>query len=351
MVGLIALVLGTAEGARFSLDTALVTGLAGWLAAYQVPLTVGGVALTPLPLVPTLLVMLVIAVASSRAVRGSAANRRRGPLSLVDRSIVGRRSSATGRRSAVDGKRGGEEVVARETVERAYSVVLSMALTHAVVGACLALLLGCASVIDAPVYCAAAATVASTAGVARSCGLLDRLRGSAVADLRSGLRSGSLGIGALLAVGLVVVGTGICAAFPRLVAVLGADPLGDAVGKGLLSLAYLPNAVLAGWSFAAGTGFSLGQFALRPFELTPGPVPELPLFAILPEHGPQPWWAAVHVLPLAVGALVGWSCRRSHAVPLRRIGVVGMPRPSRRRGACCSPGWPAGDSAVARSTR
>ncbi|MEU8921763.1 DUF6350 family protein [Kitasatospora sp. NPDC048545] len=72
----------------------------------------------------------------------------------------------------------------------------------------------------------------------------------------------------------------------------------------LLALVLLPNAVLWGAAYALGPGFVVGAGSVvSPGGAALGPVPEFPLFALLPADGPGGWrWAAL-VLPLLAGVV------------------------------------------------
>jgi hypothetical protein len=102
-----------------------------------------------------------------------------------------------------------------------------------------------------------------------------------------------------------------------------APGFGSGAGMLLLSLGYLPNAVIAALAFAAGPGFSIGPVSLTPFVFSGGAVPGLPLLAGMPEH-PARWWPMLMLLPAAGGTLVGWYLRRSDASPLARLRTVGI---------------------------
>lgn len=283
--GVVAAVLATARAGHFSAGTAFVGGLVLWLCAHQAPLQIGGALLTDLPLGPTLLAGLLVAAVSAQVARRLGYHR----------------------------------------PDQALSVVLAMALTHAAVGGCAgALLLDGVPAVDAFLCCGLTAAVGSAAGLARRCGLLLLARESVPEEIWTGLRRGAVGAGAALGVGALTAVLGTLLHVPQLQAALGRLPAGDAFGESVLSLLYAPNAAVAGWSFATGTGLSAGHYALHPWSLVPGRLPELPLFAGLPASGPHWWWCAVLALPLAVSAHVGWSCRDLYEDPQWRMRVVAV---------------------------
>ncbi|MER7667795.1 DUF6350 family protein [Kitasatospora sp. NPDC096128] len=104
--------------------------------------------------------------------------------------------------------------------------------------------------------------------------------------------------GVLVAVAAVldaVVGGG------RGTALLGGGPAA-LVGLLLVTVALLPNAVLWGAAYALGPGFEVGAGSLvSPGGTRLGPVPDFPLFALLPQEGPGGWRLAALLLPLLAG--------------------------------------------------
>ncbi|MEV0088866.1 DUF6350 family protein [Saccharopolyspora sp. NPDC050642] len=287
--GLIALVMATAGSAQFDPVVVLVAALPGWLALHQTALKITDAPLSILPLLPTVLVMLLIAAASAWVARRS---RLRRP-------------------------------------DQAWPLITAMGLVHAFVGTAIAVVLDGpvnAVPVDAFLSCGLVATIASAAGVANRCGLIYLVWERVEAEVWSGLRLGLLALAALVAAGGVVLLAGICLSAPEMVAALArlGSTAGDAIGATLLSLLYLPNAVVAGWSFAAGTGLSIGRLEIQPLHVAPGPVPDLPLLAVLPTHDSAAWWAIVLGLPLVVGLLVGTSARRVPGSLARRLLAVGV---------------------------
>ncbi|CAM05832.1 hypothetical protein SACE_6666 [Saccharopolyspora erythraea NRRL 2338] len=282
--GLLALVVATAEGTTAPAATAFAAALPGWLAAHQVPLSISGAPLGVFPLLPTSLLVLLSAAASARVARRS---RLRRP-------------------------------------GQAACVIATMGLAHAAVGAGIALTIADtvgASPVDAFMRCGLTAAVGSTAGVANRCGLAYLLWERMEAEVWSGLRAGLLALAAVIGIGALISFAAVCLSVEEINGVLSATgPAGEAFGSMLLSILYLPNAVVAGWSFAAGTGLAIGDYALNPLHFAPGGLPELPLAAALPADAPGSWWALVLLLPPATGFVIGVSCRRAH--PQRTRGLI-----------------------------
>ncbi|MFB9570470.1 DUF6350 family protein, partial [Saccharopolyspora hordei] len=288
--GLIALVMATATDAVFDPVVVLLAALPGWLALHQSALTITGAPLSVLPLLPTAGVVLMIAAASAWVARRSKLRR----------------------------------------PDQAWPLIATMGLGHAGVGAAIALVLDWpfrVVPVDAFLSCGAVATVAATAGVANRCGLIYLVWERVGAQVWSGLRIGLLALAAVVAAGGAVLLVGIGTSAPGMVAAMSrAGDEGDAIGTSLLSLLYVPNGVLAGWAFAAGTGLSLGELSAQPLGSAPSrePLPDLPLLAVLPSHAGVGWSAVAMALPLAVGALVGVACRRVSGSTSHRLLAVGV---------------------------
>lgn len=286
IAALLALVTAIATNAHFATTGVLDAALPSWLAAYQVPVRIFGLELGVLPLLPTLGVAAITAKAAS---------------------------GAAGR---LDLRRPGQ----------AGQVVAVIAIAHGVAGLVVAGLSSRGDVTADPLsalyYPALVSALAATAGVARRCGLLDAIAHRADAVAVAGLRAGALAVVLLLAAG------GALLTFSLLTSISTARDLfpmgaGNAIGMLLLSLGYLPNAMIAATGFLAGPGFSIGSVAMSPLAFDGGPVPALPLLAALPEHEVA-WWPALFALPLAVGILVGRRLRDADEDPVARLRAVAV---------------------------
>ncbi|MEV7027257.1 DUF6350 family protein [Kitasatospora sp. NPDC093558] len=151
-----------------------------------------------------------------------------------------------------------------------------------------------------------AADVLGAALVSR---LLDRLPERArPADCAEAVRRSALAAGAgLVAAGGVLVAVAAVSdavtGGGRGMAVLGRGPTA-VVGLVLLAVVLLPNAVLWGAAYALGPGFAVGDgTAVAPGGTVLGPVPDFPLFALLPEPGPGGWRLAAVALPVLAGVV------------------------------------------------
>ncbi|GAA4801448.1 hypothetical protein GCM10023200_42880 [Actinomycetospora chlora] len=273
-----ALASGTTPGGEPGLGQALAVGIPLWLVAHLVPLQVTGVPLGVLPLAPALLLATLIAAVARGAVR------RLGP------------------RAEARGPLHGALV----------PVVATAAAAHAVIGVLAAALLTPETVVDASpglagVTCGVLAGVAAYAGAARPCGV-PALPRTLAPWVRHGLRGALLG-----AVGLLTAGAGLllaasiadATAVHDVVADI-APEAGSGAGLTLLTVAYLPNAVVGATAWLAGPGVAIGAASATPMEITSGLLPPIPLAELLPQSTPPSWAGLAFALPLAVGSAVGW---------------------------------------------
>jgi hypothetical protein len=81
----------------------------------------------------------------------------------------------------------------------------------------------------------------------------------------------------------------------------------DTAGS-LLSVLYLPNIVLGALAVATGSSASFGDATVSLFSTTGGPLPPLPILAVLPEGSAQTIWIVMLVVPIAAGLLLGRDC-------------------------------------------
>jgi hypothetical protein len=289
VVALFALVTALASISHFSVLGVLRAAAPGLLAAYQVPVTIAGSNLGVLPLLGT--------AAVGALVAGSAAH-------------------------AADRLRYREP-------GQAVNVVAPIAATHGLAGIAVALAVDTPRVSVEPLTAflvpGFVAALCATAGVARRCGFVAAARDYLDPVALRGLRAGALGMAGLFAAGALVFTVGLAVSVHTAATLFSSNSpgFGSSVGMLLLSIGYLPNAVVATLSFVAGPGFSLGSVSLTPFAYRGGNVPGLPLLAGLPEHAAR-WWPVLMLLPAAVGVFVGWSLRRSDDDPRARLRTVAI---------------------------
>nr|WP_042195948.1 DUF6350 family protein [Kibdelosporangium sp. MJ126-NF4]CEL22318.1 FIG021574: Possible membrane protein related to de Novo purine biosynthesis [Kibdelosporangium sp. MJ126-NF4]CTQ93098.1 FIG021574: Possible membrane protein related to de Novo purine biosynthesis [Kibdelosporangium sp. MJ126-NF4] len=280
VVVLLALVISVATKSDVSTLSVLSAAMPGWLAAYQTPLSLDGHALGALPLLPTLLMMFFV----SRAA-GNAADRL-------------------------------EAESARDTVP----IIATVTVAHALAGAVLAEVTRSATMTAGVLVPAGVAACAAVIGLAAR-GYFEDLLERCDELVVHGLRAGLIGLATMVGLGAVLFLLGLSTSFPT-VAALFAPGLGDGIGMFLMSVAYLPNAVVGGISFVAGPGVTIGQFTAAPLHFTGGPLPGVPILAALPETGAA-WWPILFLLPLAAGAFVGWVLRDVSEDPIARLRAVG----------------------------
>ncbi|EHR49086.1 hypothetical protein SacmaDRAFT_0790 [Saccharomonospora marina XMU15] len=285
---LLVLIVAGAEGSRFSLSGVLAASGPAWLAAYQVPLQIGGQPLGILPLGPTVVI---------------------GALVARSARIAGRRIEVT-------------------SPSRATMIVGVMAGAHLLASAPVALLAtGTGGLAVQPVAAvvmpALIAASCAAVGLSRRCGIAAALRTYLDPTALRGLRAGLLGLTALLTAGALAftLATVLSASTASRLFAVNAPNVGSAVGVLLLCLGYLPNAVVMAAGFTAGPGFSIGAMSVSPFTFSGGMVPAIPLLAGMPQRQAV-WWPALLLLPALAGVLVGWSLRHADASPVARLRMV-----------------------------
>jgi Family of unknown function (DUF6350) len=262
-------------------------GAVGWLVAHQIPLTIDSAPLGVLPLLPTLLLGALVARCAAR---------------VRTRCGVSTPADAGWAAGAIAG-------------------------IHGVLGAVLALVVTPATVTADPVHaalgCALVGGVAAGLGLARPCGLLPAALHRAPGWVRPGLVAGVWGLAVLLTAGFVAVLIGLGVSAPEVFQMSGSDA-GSAFGLTVLSLGYLPNAIIAGLSWLAGPGFSIGALSVSPVTMVAGPVPAVPLLAALPQGPVAPWWGIALAVPLLLGVAVGRRCVAAAPDLVGRLHVLGV---------------------------
>jgi hypothetical protein len=265
-------------GAGLSVDGAFAAAIPLWFAAHQIPLTLQGQPLSMLPLLPTAGVVVVVVLGSGWAVR-RLGGRFRADAGAVVATVAGAHAAVA--------------VLGSALLPRAAEVLVTP--WSAMVGGGLV------------------AGTAAAVGVLRTCGLpaesarrfpawlLPALGGTAVA------LTGLACTGALvLFAALVVRAPEVAAAFTQL-----APGAAAGIGVTLLVIAYFPNALLAGLSWALGPGVAIGTAGASPFVAQGAEPSSFPLLAAVPVNTPPVWALSVFVLPAAVGVLAGRTVRRT----------------------------------------
>ncbi|MEJ2868250.1 DUF6350 family protein [Actinomycetospora sp. OC33-EN08] len=290
---------GTSPGGDPGLAQALGTGVPLWLAVHLVPLTISGAPLGALPLGPAIGVAVLVAALARRGVRR-----------LLTPATEQHRWTSC-----------------------AVPVVAAAAAVHAAAGVLAAALLtpdaaavpADASPAAAGVVAGLLAATAAGVGVAGPCGL-GRLTATLPAWLRRGIRTGVAATTALLAAGTLVLLVVLLAHTDAVAAVFAtvAPEVGSGAGLWVLTVAYLPNALVAATAWVLGPGYAVGTVSAAPTAAVPGLVPPFPLAALLPSGTPPTWAGVVFALPLAVGSVVGWTLATSSPDTATRLRTVAV---------------------------
>ncbi len=299
----VVLVLAVAGDAALAGVPAVVASL--WLAAHGATLDVDGTRLGVLPLVPVL-----------------------GLVLLTWRSVVGfaipRGAGAGAGASTVRGRAALPVLGAAVAGPLLVGVLAVVVLATGAGG----LPVAPASVVGTLVQVVGVHLLGAVLGLVRPSGTWVRVRRALPRWARTGLAQvpvvglALLGAGGLLVLVALVLSAGT---FGRLVHSGG----GVAGGAGLvlLSLAYLPNAVVGAVSVLVGPGAVVGHATVTPFGAVGAPVPPLPLLAALPEGSGSWWWPVLLVVPAAVAVVLGLRCSRSglgRDDALRAVGVTAV---------------------------
>lgn len=129
--------------------------------------------------------------------------------------------------------------------------------------------------------------------------------------VRGGIHLGSAFVAAVWAIATVLVLIGLVAAWSPVGSVLeiGKDVVGTAALTAI-SVAYLPNVVMAAATLAVGGEAHLGEASFSVFAVSRGPMPEVPLAAALPTTDPH--WAVQGLLLVTVLVAAGLSRAVAH---------------------------------------
>ena len=276
MVAAGVLVLLVVNGIDLSATAGVVA--AAWLAAHQVPVTIGGSTLGVLPLLPTL----VLGWATERSVAGTGVSGR-GCAAVLLAAVVGPVLVAVAAIGVISTSAGGLPLTSPDPAQ-ALAWVVVVHLLGAVVG------------------------------LAGPSGWLAVLRRALPGWAWLGVVQVPKVVATLVAAGSVLTTLALVWSYSTAAGLIGAGGgAGGALGLVLLSTAYLPNVAVGAASMTIGPGAVLGQSTLTPFGAVNGPVPPLPVLAVLPEGSGSWWWPVVLVVPATVAALLGWQLTRTGA--------------------------------------
>ncbi|MCK0439686.1 DUF6350 family protein [Gordonia alkaliphila] len=264
---------------------------AAWLAVNQVPLTVGGVTVGVLPMLPTMVLIAAVAMGTARACR----------------EVDSLQEVATIAGAALAGP----------------LVWTALALAVVADGAAVSAL-GQPAPLPAFAFTLLVQGIGVAIGTTRRCVQpLLAMYEFPVAD-RVGGRAGLLAFAGLLGGGLALVVIAGLVKWDRIGELIATGNSFDGyLGLILLSILYLPNVVVGALGVAVGASVQVGTATIDAISVHPGAVPPLPILGLLPESSMGPLGAFVFVVPVAVGVAVGWYCRSYDiAKHLRAVGVA-----------------------------
>jgi Family of unknown function (DUF6350) len=263
-------------------------GLAAWLLGHGVPLRVAG---EPIGLVP----LAVTAVAAWRCVR-SGRN--------MARAMGVRRARS-----------------ARPAIVLAGSVAIAYGLLGVAAAAIARSSVLDVSMLRSGVTLFGFAIVTAFLGAWADTRFARRVRRAVPYPLRSGVRTALMAVFLLLTAGAIAIGVQIAVAGATATAILRNMHLGFAadVGVVLACLAFAPNLAVWASAYLAGPGFTLGQ------------VPELPVFAGLPERSVSGMGQLLLATPLLAGLIAGVMLARRAQGDLDREARGRRNEPIRRR--------------------
>lgn len=144
-----------------------------------------------------------------------------------------------------------------------------------------------------------------------------------VADLARGTRLGGVAVLALVSSVGVMIGMMLLVRYSAV-----ADLIGEArgvdgyLGLVVLSICYLPNLAVAGAAALVGADVNVGLASLTLLDAHGGAVPPLPLFAVLPDGTLGRAGLLGYLVTAGIVGYVGWKCR-DHDL-MRNVRLVGL---------------------------
>lgn len=288
---LFAVILATLLLAGADLGGVIGTLGATWLAVHQVPVSLSGVTIGALPLLPTLLVI----AGTAAVVRSAGRDRDGGELGAIVAAAVGGPLVLTAMAVAV--------VMDGATTSQIQSPDALSAFVHTLL-----------------VHAAAAAI---GAGASAHTPLRRHVNVSA-AD-KAGLRFGTAALFALLAVGGILVTVRLILNWDQVTALFeGGYDFDGYLGLGVLSVLYLPNLIVGAAAILVGARAQVGTASVDLMTVTGGDVPPLPALAALPGDGIGIVGAAGFVVPVAIAVGVAVKCRSTDPLAhFRAVAVAG----------------------------
>lgn len=216
----------------------------------------------------------------------------------------------------------GRWVARTSTVHRirdAAAGTAGLVLSYAGCGVLLALIsrsgAGGADLAGAAIGTGIVALVAAGGGVLYGSGVVARGWRRLPIELRAAALGGCGGLLALLGGAALLLAGTLIAEFDRVAGLARALQPGSLGGVLLMviSLVYVPNAVIFAMAFCVGPGFAVGVgTVVSPTGVHLGPLPALPLLGALPGATPGPWVMAVLAVPFVAGVFAGVLAVRAY---------------------------------------
>lgn len=252
-----------------------------WLVIHQVPLTIAGVSLGALPLLPTAVLVALAAKAVAPAIGD-----RRTPSELA--ALF---AAAVGGPLLIS-------ALAVAIVMDGQSVLPVQSPTPLVA-------FGCTAAVHIVATGLAVGAVRWREWAAQR-----HLSRGQIDDLIAGARLGILFVGSLIGIVAVLTVVMMVVRFGAIGNLIdGAHSFDGYLGLVLLSLLYLPNLAVAGAGALVGADVNIGQASLTLYDAHGGAIPPLPIFAVLPD-GDLGWYGAFgFLLTAGVGVYVGLKSR------------------------------------------
>lgn len=130
-------------------------------------------------------------------------------------------------------------------------------------------------------------------------------------SVTAGVRAAAVTVAGLICAAAITFAVGMAVSFPAAasIAELTIHSFGDALGMALISLAFLPNAIIAVLGYLSGAGFSVGAASFSPLAVHSADLPAIPLLAAVPSEQPSAVAWIVFVGPVLAGLLAAWVLR------------------------------------------
>ncbi|WP_067533431.1 cell division protein PerM [Nocardia crassostreae] len=278
---ILALVFGTLLAAGSGLTGAPGAVSASWLAVHQVPLTIGKADIGLWPLLPTAFLLWLVAKDCARATEPDSTP---ADLGWIAGAAVGGPLLVTAVCLAVADDASAVVALRAPNTSFSFAWVIGLHLLAAAAGV----------------------------GSRRWRDLLDLLPIPVPDWVIPGIRAGAVAVARLLAAAAALTVISLLAHWSRIgETYAAAGNFVGVLGLTLLSLAFLPNVAIDAVSVLLGGQAHIGPGSLGLFGIEGAPVPAVPIMAAAPSGPAAAWWAALLIVPAAVGVLGGLDCGRT----------------------------------------